>query len=243
MKPFILSLIVLTSCSSIGGSHDGGDASAPMPDYRKPSDGAKRYMAKNGWDIRDEGDLPKIGKVSKSGGVIVWDLQGAILDGKNQKGNGDQDESQEPLFRAHTSLVVKNGFVQNNKNSMAFFKGKSGIEKLTFTNIGEDAIVVQPGAEGLTIKNCEFLNTRDTGDKSIQLNSAKGVVVEGTTIYRGITCIAGKGAKGDTLTLKNNKFVGCDTGMNATRITVKMVGNTFEKVRLEFKGQDGAVRE
>ena len=217
--------------------------SEAAPSYRKPKSNAKVYYCKNKFTIKSEKDIPdNIGKVSGSN-PLVWDLQGAILDGSKQSGDGGQGEKQEPLFRSYVSLVVKNGFVRNNKNAMMFYKKNSGINKITFTNIGEDAVGTSKGAYNFSVKNSEFIN-KGSGDKSIQLNEAKGAEIKGNLVYSGRTCVRigdnHTTVVSDIVEISNNRFVSCDTALHASKITVYEDSNKFEGVRLKFKSAAGA---
>jgi hypothetical protein len=240
----ILTLVVMIGGILLGGCASDSIPQLPTPSHRKPAEGAKRYYARDGWDIRSEKDVPDVGSVSKRDGVIVWDLKGAILDGSKQKGDGSQNENQEPLFRARIPLVVRNGFVQRNKNAASFYAKDSGVERVTFTDIGEDAVATSKGAYGFRVRDCEFLNDQG-GDKSIQLNEARDARVEGNLVFSGRTCMrvgdSGTTAVSETATVKGNRFVGCDTGVHASKITVDESGNTFENVRLPTKAVEGAV--
>lgn len=232
-------LLTLGACSS------GNIPNVEIPSHNKPSNGAKRYKAKNNWNIRGKDDIPSgVGSVSDSGGVLIWNLQGTILDGSNQSGDGSQNEDQEPLFRARVPLIVKNGFVQKNKNAMIFYAKDSGIERITFTDIGEDAVATSKGAYNFKVINCEFINDRN-GDKSVQLNEAKDALVSGNLIFSGRTCIrigdSGISSSNDVAAVKGNRFVGCETGINASKITVSESGNRFESVPTPTKTANGAV--
>lgn len=216
-----------------------------IPNYRKPSSKASTLKLKNDTIISSESKLKELAAklpkstISKKEGVFVWDLKGGVLDGKNQKGDGSQNEDQEPLFRARISLVVKNGFVKNNKNAAVFYYPNSGIEKLTFTNIGEDAVATAEGAKNFVVKNCEFINDRE-GDKSIQLNEGRGAVVEDNLVVSGITGVrvfeSSFTPSSATAEAGGNTFVGTDTAFNVAKGTL-IIGkqNKYDKVKTPFK--------
>jgi hypothetical protein len=146
---------------------------APPPGlvHRKPASNAAVFYVKNGFSISSEKDLAMAvkglkGSVSYSkGGIYYWDLKGGILDGKNQKGDGGQNENQEPLARVRMPLVIRNGFIRNNKNALTFSKPNAGVEKLTWLNVGEDALATARGAYYFSVRDCEAIN-RSSGDKS-----------------------------------------------------------------------------
>jgi hypothetical protein len=245
-----LCLFLAVNSAMAGGSKR---PSAPVPSHRTPKSGAKVYKPAGQWDIKGISDIPKgVGSVAVKSGVIVWDLQGAVLDGEKQKGKLDDNENNEPLFRARVPLVVKNGFARNVKNAMTFFAKDSGVEKMTFTDCGEDCIATAKGrsssarAYGFRVIDSEIIG-RSSGDKSLQLNEAKDARVEGNTIYGGITCMrigdSDTTQVSDVAIVKNNRYVACDTGNNASRITVHTSGNKFESVNTPWKASNGAVEK
>lgn len=246
MKHIALLLLATAACST------GGVPNVTTPKHREPKSDAKRYLAKNGWDIKSKSDIPDIGKVSESGGVIIWDLQGAILDGKNQKGKLDDNESNEPMFRARVPLIVKNGFATNVKNAMSFFAKDSGVERMTFTQCGEDCVGTAKGrlssvrAYGFIIRDSEFIG-RLGADKLAQANEAKDARIEGNLFYSNITAIrigdSDTTEVSDMAVVKGNRFLGNDTGINASRITVKESENKYESVNTPWKASNGAVKK
>ena len=203
--------------------------------YRKPAVGAAVFYVKNNFTLRNESDLKKAtqslkgSKYSyhKASGVYTWDLKGGILDGKDQKGDGGQSENQEPLIRVRMSLVMKNGFVRNNKNALTFFNKKSGVEGVTWLNVGEDAVATLNGAYDFTIRNCEAINS-GKGDKSFQFNEALGLLAEDTLIVGGITGMrigsSNTTQVSEVAYVRNNRFVNVDTAHNISKITVKELG-------------------
>ena len=221
----------------------------PTPTHREPSKGAKVYAPAGPWTINNEADLAPLLKktgatFNKVNRTLVVDLKGAILDGKNQAGDGGQSENQEPLFRARVPLVVKNGFVRNNKDALTFFAPNSGVERLTWLNVGEDAVATGDGAKNFVVRNCEFLNSKK-GDKTVQLNDAAGAEVIGNLIYGGVTGVRiGKVAYTSSSAVASggsNKFVGVDTAWNVGKMTLNVVTpNKYVNVRLPFKATNGA---
>lgn len=217
----------------------------PVPKHNKPS--GKTYKPKGEWQIRGEKDLEPItklgAKVSKSGNVLVVDLQGLTLNGANQKGDGGQSENQAPLFRARVPLIVKNGFVKNNKNAATFYAPNSGVEKITWLNVGEDAVATYDGAKNFSVINCEFINNKK-GDKSIQLNEADGALIKGNLVYGGITgARIGKvsySSSKDLAVCENNEFIGTDTAWNVGKVKLEVKkDNKYTNVRLPFKVTNG----
>lgn len=215
------------------------------PDHRRPVSNAKVYKPTGSWNIRSESDI-KIGKATRKNGIIIWDLQGGILDGSKQKGQCNQAENQEPIFRARISLLVRNGFIRNGKNAATFYAKNSGVDKVTWLNVCEDAVATSKGAYGFSITNSEFIN-HVKGDKTIQLNEAKNAIIRNNRIFSGRTCMrlgdSNISSTNDVARVENNEFIGCDTGLNAEKVTVIMKGNVFERVRLEWKASNGAIRK
>ena len=244
MKLRFVALSILF-CSSIYAGGGKEPEPGPIPSHRKPAAGAKVYAPPGKWNIKSIADTKKLAgsTASEKDGVIIWDLKGGILDGKNQDGKCDQNEKNEPLFRAYAPIILKNGFVRNAKNGMYFSAKNSGVEKMTWLNICEDGIGTNKGAENLRIIDSEFIN-HSGNDKSIQLNEAKGAIIKGNLIYAGTTCMrvgaSDVTAVSDVATVTNNRFVGCDTAIHASKITVKRSGNKFTNVNTEEKSANGA---
>lgn len=223
--------------------------------YRTPKSNSKTLLLPNNANIRSEDDLKDLSKklngstVSEKYGVYTWNLNGGVLDGKNQKGDGSQKENQEPLFRAYIPLIITNGFMRNTKNAGLFYKPHSGIKKITITNIGEDAIATVEGAEGFLVENCEFVNTKySTADKSLQLNEGRGAEIINNKFEGGITAIrifeSSFTPESAEAYAENNKFYNVDTAINVSKGTLIIrKNNTYRGVRLPFKtGQGGKIR-
>lgn len=217
-------------------------------EHRKPLERAKVFKPRGEWNIRSEKDLELViktlgAKLKLSKDVLILDLQGGILDGSNQKGDGGQSERQTPLLRARIPLVIQNGFVINNKNALTFYGKNSGVKKLTWLNVGEDAVATADGAINFFVNNCEFLNKG--GDKSIQLNEANGAKVFDNLIYGGITGVRlGKIAFSQTSDLVRcggNTFIDVDTAWNCAKVRVLVKAeNIYENVKTPWKMHDGA---
>ncbi len=212
-----------------------------VPAHRVPKTGAKTLYLQNGTNLRKCSDVIALAKklpgskAYERNSICYWDLGGGILNGSKQRGNGGQDENQEPLFRASTSLVLQNGFVLNNKNGAGFSKPNSGVRNVTWLNVGEDAVYTSKGAHNFLIENCQFINKR-SGDKSIQANEAKGLKMFNNLVYGGITCarIGSKAAGNrptDIAEAGGNRFVGCEAAYNISSITLRIVRkDTYEGV-------------
>lgn len=246
MKTNLLSLavlpVILVSC--IGTSQP----LPPKPQFREPvaAQKSKIYRPKGEWTIRSEDDvrqLEKLGaKISKKGGTLYVNLNGITLDGKNQRGDGGQGERQTPLFRAYTPLVIENGFIRNNKNAATFYKPNSAMKKVTYDDIGEDAVATADGAKNFLLQDCEFSGA---ADKSIQLNEASGAKVIGNTVHGGITgARLGKydySSKNDKAECSRNTFIGVDTAWNVGEIQLTVTSkNKYQGVKTPFKATKGA---
>ena len=223
---------------------------SPVPNHRWPKSGAPTlYLQRGLAPLRSCDNVITLSKKLKGSvvtnvkGFCVWDLKGGILDGKNQKGDQSQNEYQEQLLSDRTPLNIKNGFVTNNKDAMNFTAPKSGVIKMTWLNVGEDAVSTSRGAQNFTIEDCEFINKK-SGDKSIQMNEAEGLRMFNNLIYSGITCArigdSGINKPSDTAYVGGNKFVSCDTAYNISSITVRSEKkDSYENVRLEKKFDNG----
>jgi hypothetical protein len=237
----LFSVLIIASCSS-------GPPKVSEPSYRKPSSGAKRIYLSNNTNLNSTNDLKSLSaKISGSKvyyssnyKVDILDLGGAILDGSKQKGDGSQNENQEPLFRATHSFILQNGFVQNNKNAAYFYAPNSGVINMTFTKFGEDAVACGKNGTNFLVQNSQFINKR-SGDKSIQLNQPKGAKINNNLIFSGITGVRlSFVSSSDSASSSNNKFIGCDTAFNLSKGTLTSKGDSFEKVRLKYKTDNGA---
>ena len=224
-------------------------ADEARPTYHVPKESAPQLFLRDGTDLRSRKDVVRLAKQlpgSKVSGddPVVWDLRWGVLRGDLQRGDGGQDEHQEPLFRARIPLVVKNGFVRHNKNAAVFYAPRSGLERITFTEIGEDAVATQQGAHGFTLKWCEFING-PKGDKAGQLNEARGALVAGNLFHGGRTALRVGDDKTtrleDLAVVRDNHFHECDTAIHASRITVREWDNRFDKVKTQTKTAHEAV--
>lgn len=230
--------------------------SAPPPKpsytYRKPASNAAVFYVKNNFSLKKESDLKNAVKslkgstysYNKKTKVYTWDLKGGILDGKNQRGDGGQSENQEPLIRVQMPLIIKNGFIRNNKDALSFFVPDSGAERLTWLNVGEDAVATHNGAYDFTIRDCEAINSKK-GDKSFQFNESLGLLAEDNLIVGGITGMRIGDSKTTQVSemsyVRNNRFFNVDTAHNISKITVKdLGGNTYTNVKKQWVLSNGA---
>jgi hypothetical protein len=237
MSRFLLLIAIFNvSCASI-------QPLAEVPKHRTPQKNAKVFYPKE-WNINSVSDLKNVEKtlnaeITKRDEIVILDLKGGIIDGSKQKGNGGQNENQQPLFRSNIPLIVKNGFVRNNKNAATFNAKDCGVINMTFSDIGEDAVATSRRAENFVVFNCEFLNSRK-GDKSLQLNQADSATIEKNLIFGGITGVRVHESSWATSRsiayCSENRFVGVDTAWNVSRGTLIVEKkNNYKSVRLPFK--------
>jgi hypothetical protein len=241
-KIFLFSLLFISSCASVKPLPN-------VPKHRTPSKTAKVFYPLNNWSINSANDLKNVQKqlnatILKDEEITILDLNGGIIDGEKQKGDGSQNESQEPLFRANIPFVIKNGFIRNNKNAATFAAKNSGIEKVTFLNIGEDAVATSRKAINFSVSDCEFLNSKN-GDKSVQLNQAENAVVEKNLVYGGITGVrvheSSWADSNTTAFCGDNSFIGVDTAWNVSKgVLIVEKKNSYKNVRLPFKVNQNA---
>jgi hypothetical protein len=218
------------------------------PEFRKPKSGASVcYVERSFYEIKDVKDLQKL--VSKIKGASLRgktiNLNGAILDAKKLKGDGSQNENQEPVLKISLEgVTIENGFVRNVKDGMRANAPKITFKRLTFLDVGEDAINNGKESEGTRVIDCQFDNSKHrSADKSIQLNNGKNALVENCLIYGGITAIR-MGDKwndsNDTGKIVDTKFVGVDTAMNFAKIRVILNNNSFEGVKKQIVHSHGS---
>lgn len=237
----LIAALFLSSCAGI-------QKLPPVPSHRIPDSRARIHKPVGEWEIRGISDLDSLIRntgavVSMTQGILVCDLKGAIIDGKKQDGDGGQGERQTPLFRARIPFVLKNGFIQNNKNAATFYASNSGVKNMTWLNVGEDAVATADNAKNFVVQNCQFLNDK-SGDKSIQLNEADGAEVHNNLVYGGITGVrVGKYdyvSKNDKAFGGGNEFVGVDTAWNLGEMILEIQKqNGYTHVDMPFKTTNG----
>lgn len=239
----ILLPIALISCSI-------NPPSMEVPEHRKPASSASVVYLRDNTTINNESNLAQLRDrlkgsryfYSTSDNRFVWDLNGGILDGRHQMGDGGQSEDQEPLFRCNIPLLVRNGFIRNNKDAMMFNVPNCGVQNLTWLTVGEDAISTHRNARNFTVRNCEFINHRK-GDKSIQLNNGEGAHLENNMVFSGRTAVrlfSSINSLNSKATSKNNMFIGNDTAWNIEYGTLTSENDKYKKVRLPVKLVNGA---
>jgi len=264
MKPFpkavlyvLGSILVIVAILFASRLANAGGSKAPKvgepPSHRKPASGAAVYKVPNNFTLKSCADVFAAAKKLKgstaacSDGKGTWDLKGGILDGVNQKGDGGQNENQENLASVRLKLIIRNGFVRNTKNGLTLYAVGSGVERLTFTHVGEDALATTRGAYDITIKDCEFIG-REGNDKQIQLNEAKGARIVGNLIFGTVTGMrigdSNTTAVSEVAEVGNNRFVDVDTAYHVSKITVKeLTASKYDNVKTEWKFANGGKRK
>jgi len=209
---------------------------APKP----PLDAPRIYLTDSDLDwssIQNIRDALQ-GKATITGYTI--NLDGAILDGRRiSQPNDPQSETALGIRIKVNGITLRNGWVSNVPGGIKTQASQCRFLKLTFINIGEDALsTVGSEATNVTIRNCEFWNDRN-GDKSVQLNQALGAVMTNIKIVGGITGLRIQKASYNTpqvvAMIDTIDFVGCETGMNIDgKATVRLHRGTFTNVKKKW---------
>lgn len=224
----------LISCATSGG----GPIKVDEP---KVNPKETTYLTKEvAW--RSMADVKKtLGSRAKYSGNTV-DLQGNAISGKKIKRGGSQDEDSIPLRVYYDGFTLKNGIIRDIPGGIVVRAKDTTYDKLTFIEIGEDALSNNTdAAPGVTVNNCKFYN--DGGDKSLQLNDARDAVITNSFFTGGQTAIrlqesSGK-ARGVKATLTKNEFKNVPTAVNVSgHTTVTASGNTYENVQEKWNGGD-----
>ena len=222
---------------------------ATPPPTRLPRSVSSRcYLTRDIYCIKSEADLVKLqkrvpGSSLKGRGL---NLNGAILDGSKLKGSGSQDENQDPLLRIELEDVeIRGGFCQNLKDGLNVSAPDVLLRQLTFLDVGEDAINNKEGAIGLLIEHCEFISTRSTTDKILQINEGQKARIIGCTFIgpaiTGIRLGDKWSHSSDVATVEKCQFYNVDTGFNLARIQVRGISTcSFNGVRLKLKHSLGS---
>ena len=184
--------------------------------------------------------------VGISGRIV--DLRGALVSGKFLKHpRHSQDESSLGVRIRIAGLTLKNGFLDDIPGGLMVQVPGVTLQNLTFTTAGEDFVSnVKDCSDGLRVIGCQFFNSQK-GDKSIQANDARGLVVVGNLISRGTTAIRiqKKNAKkqGGRAIVEANRFMEMDTAINAAgKVTVVLRNNVFQSVSSKIKIDGSRVR-
>ena len=176
------------------------------------------------------------------------DLRGGRLSGKALKHpRNRQDERSVGLRIRIKGFTLKNGYVEDIPGGVIVMAPQVTLQNLTFNKGGEDFVSNEKDrAEGFRVLGCRFYN-RGEGDKSIQANDGRGLVIRGNFIYGGTTAIRiqKKDAKkqGGTAIVESNVFEGMDTAINAAgKVTVLLGDNQLRQVATEISKDGSGVR-
>ncbi len=175
-----------------------------------------------------------VGKPVRITGTTL-DLNGCQISGtKLPKPKDDNDEGAAALRINIPGFTIKDGSIRGIPGGIIFRKDKFTAEKLIFLDIVEDGLSnIIDDSKDATIRGCEFWGA---SDKSLQLNDARGVTVEGNTFNGGVTAVrlqkkGGKYSKPKTKSLKHNRFIGCDTAWHLSGdVQCVGVGNVYSGV-------------
>ena len=217
----------------------------PVPDHRLPPQGVVTTFLPPGYTIRGRTDAKDTGcKVySRDGRIVVDGEWERVLDCRKQQGDGGQGEHQDPVARCLVPVHFRRLWVRNNKNALLLWDD-SIVEDCIWLTVGEDAVANPKQCEDARIVGCTFLNST-RGDKTIQLNGARGAVVKGNTIYLGRTGIrVGESSYSkpdrDRAVVEGNTFIGVDSCIHPSSCTVEWNGNKTVSCRKETKPANGA---
>lgn len=218
-----------------------------LPTAPKPNDAAVRIYLRADqlvWKTMEDVHRAVGDKATVTGKTV--NLKGAVLSGKKLPHPSDsQDENAAALVILIPGFTLRNGWVDDFPGGNVVKVPFCNFEQLKYINIGEDALsTVGEGAHSIQIDRCEFWNDAG-GDKSIQLNQAKGATVSNTRIVGGITGIRVQkdsyNTKDAVAILRQMTFEGCETGINAAgKATVKLQSATFKSVKKKWVLNNGA---
>ena len=218
------------------------------PPYKKPGASVKTVYLPAGYTIKSLKDAKATGCSVERGGetIIVDGGWKVILDCKKQKGDGSQNEHQDPVARCETKVKWMNCWFRNVKNALTFDYPNGSIQDCVFLDIGEDAVANTQNGENLTVRNVVFLNSVK-GDKSLQINNGLNADVRNCTFYLGRTAIR-LGEKSynvpgrDKGHVRYCTFIGVDTCFNISSISanIDLPGHTYSWCRKKYKLSNGA---
>jgi len=185
-------------------------------------------------------------------GVVISgrtvDLQGGRISGKALKHpKNSQNENSVGVRIRIKGFTLKNGFVDDIPGGLIVFAPDVTLQNLTFTQAGEDFVSNEKDrSPGFRVMGCRFFNNKH-GDKSIQANDGRGLIVAGNLISGGTTAIRiqKKNARkqGGTAVVEANRFDRVDTAVNAAgRLTVFYRNNVFDRVSTGLKTEGPDVR-
>jgi hypothetical protein len=223
-RPFLFSLLLL-ACF-------GSQADAADPAFKISLRGRPAWKSLK--DVRAD-----LGPDVLISGKTV-DLRGAIITGKFLKHPRNSQDEASVGVRIHIKgLTLKNGFIEDIPGGLIAMAPDVTLQSLTFTRAGEDFVSNEKDrSPGFRVLGCRFFNNKN-GDKSIQANDARGLVVSGNLIFGGTTAlrIQKKNAKrqGGTAIVEANTFQEVSTAVNAAgSVTILLRANAFKNVRTKI---------
>lgn len=198
-------------------------------------------------DMEDVRAALKGQPVTISGTTV--DLRDCQIKGnKFPKPKDDQDENSVPIHIRINKFTLKNGSISGIPGGIVFKGDKVTFSDLTFVDIGEDALSnMMDQSPNSSVINCKFYNSG--GDKSLQLNDARGAIIKNSFFTGGITAIRLqkkatkiKGIK--TKEVSGNTFEDVDTAFNiAGGVKVVASGNTYKNVKHRWINDSGATHD
>jgi len=176
------------------------------------------------------------------------DLRGARISGKKlQHPRRSQDEKSIGVRIGIKGFTLTNGIVDDIPGGLIVHAPHVTFQNLTFSAAGEDFVSnMRDSSEGFRVLGCRFFNSKK-GDKSIQANDARGLIIAGNLICSGTTGIRiqKKNAKkqGGHAIVESNRFHEVNTAINAAgRITLVLRNNIYDAVSTELKTDGGGVK-
>ncbi len=198
------------------------------------------------WDEMKEVRAALGPRVRISGRTI--DLRGGCISGKALKHPRQrQDEASVGVRIRIKGFTLQNGYVDDIPGGLIVLAPEVTLRNLTFTRAGEDFVSnAKDNAEGFRVLECRFHNDKN-GDKSIQANDGRGLVIQGNYLTGGRTGIRiqKKDARrqGGTAVVEGNFFDSMNTAVNAAgKVTVWLGQNHYRKVWAEIRKDGSGVK-
>lgn len=180
-------------------------------------------------------------KASISGTVV--DLKGGALSGREMEHpDNQQDEDAVPLIVDIPDFQLTNGVVRDIPGGINVRGDRNKFRNLRFFEVGEEFLSTpKDGARGTVLEECRFYTERERsdGDKAVQFNDARDVLIRNCYFAGGITAVrlqeSSSVAEDVRCTAEGNVFEYCSTAFNVSGDTTLYARrNTFTKVRHRF---------
>jgi hypothetical protein len=193
------------------------------------------------WDSMDDVKDFFGSKASISGTVV--DLKGGAMSGRELDHPSDQQDEDSIQLRVEIKgLVLKNGVIRDIPGGVSVRKDGVKFQNLAFYEVGEDFISTpKDGAKGTVVDTCKFYIERERsgGDKGLQFNDARDVLIKNSYFAGGITAVrlqeSSSTAEDVRCTAEGNTFEVVSTAFNvAGDTTFYSRRNVFIKVRTRY---------